>query len=151
MIFEKILGNESDELFSEKLHHLSHKSLVDYIEIKPEDSFRRRMRMVSVNGREYKLAIPRSQKIENGSILWLSEESAVVIRILNGPKIRVIPKNISSAVRLGYHCGNLHWKTNFFQDGIDIILSGESQNYFDRLETLEEFADFEVEYLENDN
>jgi urease accessory protein len=151
MIFEKILGNESDELFSEKIHHLSHKSLVDYIEIKPEDSFRRRMRMVSVNGREYKLAIPRSQKIENGSILWLSEESAVVIRILNGPKIRVIPKNISSAVRLGYHCGNLHWKTNFFQDGIDIILSGESQNYFDRLETLEEFADFEVEYLENDN
>ena len=151
MIFKKILGNESDELFSEKLHHLSHKSLVDYIEIKPEDSFRRRMRMVSINGREYKLAIPRSQKIENGSILWLSEESAVVIRILNGPKIRVIPKNISSAVRLGYHCGNLHWKTNFFQDGIDIILSGESQNYFDRLETLEEFADFEVEYLENDN
>jgi urease accessory protein len=151
MIFEKILGNESDELFSEKIHHLSHKSLVDYIEIKPEDSFRRRMRMVSVNGREYKLAIPRSQKIENGSILWLSEESAVVIRILNGPKIRVIPKNISSAVRLGYHCGNLHWKTNFFQDGIDIILSGESQNYLDRLETLEEFADFEVEYLENDN
>ena len=151
MIFEKILGNESDELFSEKIHHLSHKSLVDYIEIKPEDSFRRRMRMVSIGGREYKLAIPRSQKIENGSILWLSEESAVVIRILNGPKIRVIPKNISSAVRLGYHCGNLHWKTNFFQDGIDIILSGESQNYFDRLETLEEFADFEVEYLENDN
>ena len=151
MIFEKILGNESDELFSEKIHHLSHKSLVDYIEIKPEDSYRRRMRMVSIEGREYKLAIPRSQKIENGSILWLSEESAVVIRILNGPKIRVIPKNISSAVRLGYHCGNLHWKTNFFQDGIDIILSGESQNYFDRLETLEEFADFEVEYLENDN
>ena len=113
MIFEKILGNENDESFFEKLHRLSHKSLVDYIDIKPEDSFRRRMRMVSVNGREYKLAIPRSQKIENGSILWLSEESAVVIRILNGPKIRVIPKNISSAVRLGYHCGNLHWKTNF--------------------------------------
>ena len=113
MIFEKILGNENDESFSEKLHRLSHKSLVDYIEIKPEDSFRRRMRMVSINGREYKLAIPRSQKIENGSILWLSKDFAVVIRILNGPKIRVTPKNITSAVRLGYHCGNLHWKTNF--------------------------------------
>ena len=151
MIFEKILGNESDELFSEKLHQLSHRSLVDYIEIKPEDSFRRRMRMVSIDGREYKLAIPRSQKIENGSILWLSEDFAVVIRILNGPKLRVIPKNMTSAVRLGYHCGNLHWKTNFIQGGIEIILSGESQNYYDRLKTLEEFADFEVEYLENDN
>ncbi len=151
MIFENILGNENDELFSEKLHHLSHKSLVDYIEIKSEDSFRRRMRMVSTYGREYKLAIPRSQKIENGSILWFAENFAVVIRILNGPKIRVTPKNITSALRLGYHCGNLHWKTNFIQGGIEIILSGESQNYFDRLKTLEEFADFEVEYLENDN
>ena len=33
----------------------------------------------------------------------------------------------------------------------DIIVSGESQSYFDRLKTLEDFADFEVEYLENDN
>ena len=53
-----------------------------------------------------------------------------------------------------YHAfivGSKHWKTNFIQGGIEIILSGESQNYFDRLKTLEEFADFEVEYLDLEN
>lgn len=143
LFFDKIVGFESDPKIADKLHSLEHKGALDIIDVKFEDAQRRRMRLKSRKGKSYYLTLSRDQKLSNGSVLSLEDNSAIVVRVADGPKIRIIPHDTSSALRLGYFCGNLHWKVGFKKKFIEIVLDGEAQNYLDRLENLKDFAKFE--------
>ncbi|MEM1073398.1 MAG: urease accessory protein UreE [Pseudomonadota bacterium] len=146
--FKNILGRTYDPDIRERLHDLSHRGKVEVIEISPEDAARRRMHMTAQSGRAYRLALPRDQRLEHGAVLHLSTEDAVVVHLSDGPKLRLTPKDLGSALRLGYHCGNLHWGADFGDGSIDIPLDGPEDTYRRRLEDAARYADFEIARLE---
>lgn len=146
--FTTILGRAADPGVSEQLHDLSHQGKVDVIEIAPEDAARRRMHMTAQSGQTYRLALPREQRLEHGAVLHLSREKAVIVYLTNGPKLRLTPKDLGSALRLGYHCGNLHWAAEFGDDSIDIPLDGPEDTYRRRLEDAASYASFDIARVE---
>tara|TARA_B100001250_G_C19435944_1_gene629571 strand:+ start:164 stop:613 length:450 start_codon:yes stop_codon:yes gene_type:complete len=148
MHLKNIIGLESDVEFVERLHLLEHKGLLDVIELKREDASRRRMRLKSNLGNEYLLSLPRDEYLQNGSILYLTNRFGVVVRLEGGPRLKLEPFDISSALRLGYHCGNLHWKTKFKDGSLEIPIDSPESEYVKRLKPLEEYAKFKISVIE---
>ena len=142
--FTAVLGCAADPEIQEQLHQLSHNGKVDIVEIAPEDAARRRMHLTTRSGQSYRLALPRDQRLEHGSVLHLSSDSAIVVHLKNGPKLRLTPLDIGSALRLGYHCGNLHWGAEFSGAFIDIPLEGSEESYRRRLDDAALYAKFEI-------
>ena len=98
------------------------------------------MRLKSNLGNEYLLILPRDKYLKNGSILYLTNSFAVVVRLEGGPRLKLEPFDIGSALRLGYHCGNLHWKAKFEDGSLEIPIDSSESEYVKRLKPLEEYA-----------
>ncbi|MEM8729000.1 MAG: urease accessory protein UreE [Pseudomonadota bacterium] len=143
-IFRTILGRAGEPAMAARLHDVSHRGEVDVVDIAPEDVARRRMHLNARSGRTYRLALPRDQRLEHGAVLQLGEDSAVVIHLQDGPKLRLTPADIGSALRLGYHCGNLHWAAQFDGGSIEIPLDGPEDSYRRRLEDAARYARFDI-------
>ncbi|MEO0962813.1 MAG: urease accessory protein UreE [Pseudomonadota bacterium] len=146
--FTTILGRSADPDLGARLHDLSHHGQIDIIDIDPDDAARRRMHMTGRSGQQYRLALPRSQRLEHGAVLHLSEDMAVVVHLTNSPKLRLTPFDLGSALRLGYHCGNLHWAAEFGETAIEIPLDGPEESYRRRLEDAAAYAQFDIARIE---
>ena len=138
IFIDKIIGFESDPILSEKLHLLEHKGALEIVDVSVEDAKRRRMRLKSRTGNSFFLTLPRDTELSNGAVLVLNDCLAVVVRVNDGLKLRVIPSDISSALRLGYFCGNLHCV-------IEIAMDDALELYLKRLEDIKGFANFKTE------
>ena len=148
MFIDKIIGFESDPILSEKLHLLEHRGALEIIDVSVEDAKRRRMRLKSRTGNSFFLTLPRDTKLSNGAVLVLNDCLAVVVRVNCGFKLRVTPSDISSALRLGYFCGNLHWRAEFKNSVIEIAMDDALEVYLKRLEDIKGFANFKTERLD---
>ncbi|MFT6903862.1 MAG: urease accessory protein [Oleiphilaceae bacterium] len=133
IVLNEIIGSANDELLSEKLHHLSHHGQIEIIKINTADTARSRQKVVTDKGTECGIALSRSQKLYNGAVLHIDEQRAFVIRVNEEQWLRLSPVDSESALELGYHAGNLHWRIRF--DGRDLLvaLEGPAQRYLDRI------------------
>ena len=43
------------------------------------------------------------------------------------------PKDLSSAIELGYFAGNMHWRVKFEKERLDIALESPEEIYLERL------------------
>jgi urease accessory protein len=67
-----------------------------------------------------------------------------------GPRLRLTPADASSALRLGFFCGNLHWKADFRAGALEIVMDGQEDGYRARLRDAANLCVFDVERLEPD-
>ncbi|EAQ01518.1 UreE urease accessory, N-terminal [Pseudooceanicola batsensis HTCC2597] len=130
-IYSDILGPVAD--FHDALHRLEHAHAVDVLRLPRADLARRRLRTRSEGGAEVALALPRDKHLYDGAVLAISEEAALVVRVESETWIRLATRDQATALRLGYFCGNLHWRVRFDGDVLLIAVDTEERLYHERL------------------
>ncbi len=135
-IFSTILGRADAPENHEVLHRLSHAHAVDVLRLSRANLARRRLRTRTEAGREVAIALPRDQQLFDGALLALNDTAALVVRVETERWLRLAPRDAGAALRLGYVCGNLHWRVRF--DGVQLLIAieTEEQVYIDRLALL---------------
>lgn len=148
LILGNVLGMAHDEKWREWLHNQEHEGRLEIVKVAAVDATRKRMRLKTDRGREVALALPRGEALTDGAVLHASETLAIVARIDAGPRLRLTPKDAAAGLRLGYFCGNLHWKANFLDGAIEIVMDGPEEAYRARLRDASALCAFQVERLE---
>jgi urease accessory protein len=128
-----ILGNATDPGLAGRLHRLDHDGRLEYVVLSRADTQRKRLRVATDRGAEVAIALPRAARLENGSVLFLSDEHAVVVRLEETPWLEVEPADAAAALELGYMAGNHHWRVKFAGGRLRIALDGPAADYLHRL------------------
>jgi urease accessory protein len=144
----RVLGTASDPQLAERLHALSHRGAVEYVTLRREDTARRRLHVFTDRGTEGAIILDRSEQLNNGAVLLLDEERAVVVRLEETPWLALEPRDAAAALELGYFCGNMHWKVRFVGEYLHIGLQGPREDYLGRLAHL--LADGRVSVVGNE-
>jgi len=129
-----IFGNVGDNDFCEKIHDLSHADSLERVHLSATDSLRKRLRVTTDKGTDCAIVLNRKAQLSNGSILWLDNDRAIVVKFLETNWLRLIPLDMAVALELGYFAGNLHWKVRFVDSILEVALEGSEKSYLDRLE-----------------
>jgi urease accessory protein len=126
----------SDENLGERLHALSHAGHVEYVILSRADMGRHRLRVTSDKGTECAIALPRSEKLTNGTVLLLESERAIVVRMQEEDWLNIVAVDDAAALELGYLAGNMHWRVRFDGPILKIALEGPETSYLVRLAPL---------------
>jgi urease accessory protein len=133
---DHIAGSATDPVVAEALHHLEHRNAVEYVTLSPADTQRHRLRVMTDRGTECAIAVPRTQRLENGAVLLLEPDRAIVVRMSEMQWLRLRALDPAAALELGYFAGNMHWKVEFEGDLLRIALQGPVESYLERLSHL---------------
>ncbi|MBN34713.1 MAG: urease accessory protein UreE [Rhodospirillaceae bacterium] len=128
-----ILGLSTDNDIGEALHDLSHRDAVELLHLDRYDMQRHRLRAETDKGTVCALALRRCEHLQDGSVLFLDQERAIVVRALEERWLLLEPRDAAAAIELGYHAGNLHWRVKFDGERLAVALEGPEQAYLDRL------------------
>ena len=134
ILITEILGSASDPEFTDLLHAISHKGILEHLEITQRDAQRRRFRGKTDRGTDCAITLSRDTQLNNGDVLLLEAERAIVVRVDVERWLRIMPRDATVALRLGYHAGNLHWRVKFEESNLLILLEGSPENYMARLQ-----------------
>ena len=134
ILITEILGSASDPEFTDLLHTISHEGILEHLEITQRDAQRRRFRGKTDRGTDCAITLSRDTQLNNGDVLLLEAERAIVVRVDVERWLRIMPRDATVALRLGYHAGNLHWRVKFEKSNLLILLEGSLENYMARLQ-----------------
>lgn len=135
-LIESILGSRLDEALAAPLHHLEHHGGVDVLTLQSADVARRRLRARTDKGEEVAVALPRDQALFDGAVLALETGYALVVRVAEQRWLRLVPCDKESAIELGYHAGNLHWRVGFEGQALLVAMEAPVEDYLARLGAL---------------
>jgi urease accessory protein len=130
---DHIVGSATQPPVAEALHRLEHQDAVEYVTLSPADTQRHRLRVMTDRGTECAIAVPRTQQLENGSVLLLESGRAIVVRMSEVQWLTLRPTDAAAALELGYFAGNMHWKVDFEGELLRIALQGPVESYLERL------------------
>jgi urease accessory protein len=133
---DHIVGTAMEPAIAEALHELEHHNAVEYVTLNPADTQRHRLRVMTDRGTECAIAVPRTQRLENGSVLLLEPDRAIVVRMGEIHWLVLGAADAASALQLGYFAGNMHWKVEFEGELLRIALQGPVESYLERLSHL---------------
>jgi urease accessory protein len=128
-----IIGSRLEPAYSEKLHRLELRNAVDELCLSPDHLDRQELTATTCGGQDVAIALPRHERLFDGAVLLLDENSAVVVRAAGQRWLRLQPRSISDAIELGYHIGNLGWRVRFEGDVLFVAIQGRPENYVVRL------------------
>jgi urease accessory protein len=148
LLLSSVLGQAREPEWADRLHAADHAGRLETLRIAAADAARRRMRLETDRGRDVALALRRDAAVCDGAVLHWSETLAIVARIDSGPRLRLTPADAAAGLRLGYFCGNLHWKADFRDGAVEIVMDGPEETYRVRLRDAEALCAFTVERLE---
>ena len=129
----QVLGHSHDLDLSSQLHELSHHNKVEYIVLDHVNLQRRRFRTQTDQGTDCAVTISRDKKLSNGAVLLLEKNRAIVVKMAEDQWLSLQPKDISTAIELGYFAGNMHWRVKFENELLKIALESPKEIYLDRL------------------
>jgi len=129
-----IVGLRTDEGMHERLHDLEHAGGLETIRLERHDMQRHRLRTETDRGTSCAIALARDVTMQDGAILLLEDNRAIVVRAVEERWLMLTPRDAASALELGYHAGNLHWRVQFRDGCLAVALEGPEQAYLDRLE-----------------
>lgn len=129
-----IVGLATDQALHERLHDLVHRDAVETIRLERQDMQRHRLRAETDKGTDCAIALPRDSGLEDGAVLYLDDDRAVVVRAADERWLKLAPRDAAAALELGYHAGNMHWRVRFESGLLAIALEGPEKAYRDRLE-----------------
>ncbi len=132
-VIDQIVGSRHDPEIAHRLHHLDHHHAVDVLAIDSGDMARRRLRATTRAGEEIAIALPRDEMLFDGAVLLLEPNRALVVRVGAESWLRLTPGDPASALELGYHAGNLHWRVRFDGAALLVALEGRTEDYLARL------------------
>lgn len=130
---QAVLGLTTEPEMASALHGLAHADRVEYVELDVKDLARRRLRVCTDKGTECAIALPRSERLQNGAVLALTDERAVVVRLCEQEWMTVEAVDTASALRLGFLAGHLHWRVEFSGRQLRVALDGPRASYVARL------------------
>lgn len=133
-----ILGSIDDPQFHDDLHRLEHAGHLEWLILPRADLARRRLRAATDKGSEIAIALPRDVGLFDRALLVQESDLAVAVRVEAERWLRLRPRDQATALALGYHAGNLHWRVRF--DG-DLLLVALERPYDSYVERLSEFLD----------
>jgi urease accessory protein len=133
---QSILGLAHEDAIDRSLHALEHQGALETIRLSSEDMNRRRLRVETDQGTECAIALPRSQKLEDGAVLRLDSDRAVVVRMKETFRLVFVPKNAASALELGYLAGNMHWQVELKDGVMRVGVNGNKETIFKRIAPL---------------
>ena len=128
-----IVGNATELEISQALHDLGHRDCIEYLVLDPGDMARRRLRTRTDRGTECAIALPREQRLANGSVLELNAERAIVVQLDELPTLLLTASDRSVALRLGFLAGHLHWRVEFEGERMRVSMDGPRETYLTRL------------------
>lgn len=128
-----ILGCAADAALADRLHDIEHRGGLETVRLTRSDMARRRQQLRTDRGSTVALILDRDATLQNGSVLWLDDERAVVV-LLDEPHWLVLQaRTAADALELGYFAGNMHWKVKFDGERLCIALDGPRDTYLQRL------------------
>jgi urease accessory protein len=133
---EGIVGHIDDSVMAAKLHHLRHHGAVEYLMLSPADTKRKRLRVTSDAGTDCAIALARNDELQDGSVLFIDDLRAIVVRLEELRWMSVEPADLPGALELGYFVGNLHWRVKFDGPTLKIAIEGDEGFYRERLAPL---------------
>jgi urease accessory protein len=128
-----IIGSRLQPAYSEKLQRLELRNAVDELRLSPDHLDRQELTATTRGGQDVAIALPRHERLFDGAVLLLDDNSAVVVRAAGQRWLRLQPRSISDAIELGYHIGNLGWRVRFEGDVLFVAMQGRAENYVVRL------------------
>jgi urease accessory protein len=140
-----VLGHEKDARFHDRLHSLEHRDGVECLFVAPEESGRKRFRLVTDRGTDCAVSLDRGEDLVDGALLFLDDQRAIIARFGAQEVWRLRPRNRADALKLGWNAGNLHWRVRFEEDCLVILLDGPKSDYRGRIAHL--LAEGDVEDL----
>jgi urease accessory protein len=132
----QILGNAAEPNMAERLHELAHRGGVETITLRPEDTPRHRLRVVTDRGTEGAIVLARTDRLEHGAVLLLEPDRAVVVCLHAARWLGVRPRDRAAALQAGFLAGNMHWTVRFQDDELWIRTDGDPAAYRARLAEL---------------
>jgi urease accessory protein len=133
---DHIAGAATEPAIAEALHELEHRGAVEYVTLSPADTQRHRLRVLTDRGTECAIAVPRTQRLENGTVLLLEPSRAILVRMSEVQWLTLRAADAAAALELGYFAGNMHWKVEFEGELLRIALQGPAGSYLERLSHL---------------
>lgn len=79
-LLDSILGNALEPALAERIQHLEHDGLVEYLTIAPEAVARRRLRLTTDRGTECAVALDRDAPLPDGAVLQCDAHGAIMVR-----------------------------------------------------------------------
>jgi urease accessory protein len=80
--------------------------------------------------------LARNDWLSDGAVLYLSDDTAIVVRMKEEEWLVFVPCDAAAALELGYAAGNLHWRVRFTPTGLAVAREGPEHTYLDRLHPL---------------
>ena len=148
LVLTEVLGRLTDQRWHDQAHLAEAAGQLETVRISRGDAARRRMRLMTDRGRDVALALSREVDLGDGSVVHAGADLMIIVRVDGGPRLRLEPADAASALRLGYFCGNLHWKVDFDGSVIDVHLDGPEEFFRARLADAADLCTFSVERLE---
>jgi urease accessory protein len=128
-----VIGSRLEPAYSGKLQRLELRNAVDELRLSPDHLDKRELTATTRGGQEVAIALPRHERLFDGAVLLLDDNSAVVVRAAGQRWLRLQPRSISDAIELGYHIGNLGWRVRFEGEVLFVAMQGRAENYVVRL------------------
>lgn len=128
-----ILGSADDPQIHDEVHRLDHAGCLEWLTLPRADLARRRLRATTDKGSEVAIALPRDAGLFDKAVLIQESDLIVVVRVEAERWLRLRPRDQASALALGYHAGNLHWRVRFDGDVLLVALERPYASYIDRL------------------
>ena len=135
-IISDIIGPADHPELRDRLHRLDHAHAVDHLRLPRSELARRRFRGVTDAGREIAIALPRDSQLFDGAVLAIDDAAALVVRVETEHWLRFVARDTSTALKLGYFAGNLHWRVRFEGEVLLIAVETEKRVYLERLEPM---------------
>lgn len=135
-VFTTILGKADAPEYKAQVHHLSHAHALDVVRLSRADLSRRRLRVTTEAGAEVAIALPRDLQLYDGALLALAPDRALIVRVETETWLRLAAVDQAAALRLGYFCGNFHWRVRFEGAHLLIAIETDLETYLARLEPM---------------
>lgn len=139
----RVIGHASDAQIRDALGRLEAQGRVSHLLVPAADLGRRRFRAVDQHDTPFGVALDRDVQIEDGSVLHLTEDEAVVIDAEAAPRLVLRALTTAGALRLGWAAGHLHWKVRMSDDELSVLLEAPREDYLERIEQLIQDGDVE--------
>lgn len=133
LIVERIVADAHVPETARRLHELEHAGCLETVELARADTARRRLRVATDRGRDCGISLPRDSALFDGAVLHLSDRLAVVVRVQATRWLALAPGDSATALELGYHAGNLHWRVRFEGSRLLVALDDAPERYLERL------------------
>jgi len=145
-LYHALLGHRDDPPVQAALARLG-SGAADRLCLAAADLARRRLRGRTEAGHEVAIALPRTQRLHDGAVLALDDDYVLLVTVAREQWLCLTAADAATALALGYHAGNLHWRVRFSGQTLLIALDGPEQTYLDRLTAFVEHGQVTLERL----